>query len=193
MKAIERMVGNLSQRTRIANAVGSRAVSIVQGGIMAGRFTPNAPLTKAVKQGDKVLRDRGQLISSIAYKVEGNVVIVGTKHPAARLLHYGGVLTARNARYLAIPAGARTRGLMRSFGHTPRDCIEGMKNAGYSVWVSKAKSDGGVILARKGKRGEEFVLFILRRSVKIPARPFMRLGEDGKRRLAAVVLQELKR
>jgi phage gpG-like protein len=76
----------------ILDAIGNRAVSLVQKNIETGPWAQNAPLTASVKQGNKPLRDRGQLLSSITYRTETSKVVVGTNHPAAELLHKGGVL-----------------------------------------------------------------------------------------------------
>ena len=55
-----------------------------------------------------------------------------------------------------------------------RELIEAMRADGYSVF--KMKDDNGkstnILLAKKG-RGKPFALFLLKKSVKIPARPFL--------------------
>ena len=100
-------------------------------------------------------------------------------------------MSAKNARSLAIPAGARTRTLMRQYGATPRSCIDGMKAGGYSVWTVKAKGGSSVVMARKGKRGIPFALFILKRSVKIPARPFLFIDELDEKVILATIREDL--
>lgn len=170
LDALNRRMSNPS----LLEMVGVMAVSLVQKNIVSGSWAPNAPLTVDVKGSSKPLRDTGGLLASLAKRIEGGAVIVGTNHRAARILHDGGTITPKAARSLAIPAGKQTKAFMRMYGPTPRACIEGMKAAGYSVWIPKGKP---VILARQGK-GESartHLLFILRKSVTIPARPFMRL------------------
>jgi len=191
-EAIARLEGNLIRKSNIMHALGARGVSIIQKRISSGKFAPDSPLTRAVKGGDKVLRDRGQLYSGIAFRVEGDTIIIGTNHPAAKILHLGGTIRPKNAKYLALPAGAKTRTLMRQYGLTPRACIEGMKADGYSVWFNFARG-GANIMARKGKKGQLFLLFILKRSVTLPARPFMSLGEDGKEQLLKTFREEMMR
>lgn len=143
-------------------------VSSTQRKISSGISPANSPLTRNVKQGSKTLRDTGGLISSIAGKSGRTTAEAGTNKVYARILQEGGTITPKRAKSLAIPASARTRTLMRQFGSTPASCIRGMKGGGYTVWTQ-----GKAVMARKGKRGRPFVLFILRRSVKIPARPFL--------------------
>ncbi len=157
--------------------LGSVGVGLVQKNISNGNWTPNAPLTQAVKQNNKPLRDKGQLLASIAYRVEPDKAVIGTIHPAAEILHNGGVIRPKSARYLTIPANAEARAFMRRFGATPRKCIEGMKSAGYSIWFVFGKG-GKWVFAKKGAKGKLHLLFLLKTSVTIPARPFMELPPE---------------
>lgn len=160
---------------RVANYM----VSATQRRIAGGVQPPNAPLTIELKGGERTLRDRGGLMASIAGRSGPRRAEVGSAAVQARILQQGGVVTAKRAKSLAIPASARTRTLMRQYGATPRACIEGMQAAGYSVWRPKADKDGdgSVLMARKGKRGVPFALFFLKRSVHIPARPYLFIDE----------------
>jgi phage gpG-like protein len=170
----------------LLDVIGSAAEGLVIKNITSGNWAPNAPLTQAIKGNNKPLRDMGNLMGSIAHRVEGDRAVVGTNHIAARLLHYGGEVTAKKAQFLAIPAGRETRTFMRQYGLTPRTCIEGMKSAGYQIWIAKS-----IVMARKGKTGKPRALFLLRRSVHIPARPFMTLGEQGRTVLSRMVARRV--
>ena len=144
----------------------SSTIRKIQGGISP----PNAPLTQAVKRNNKTLRDRGLLTGSISGKSDRSGATVGTNYGPAKILHRGGIIRAKKTA-LYIPAGARTRTLMRSHGATPGSCIASMKSQGYYVW-----RQGNAIMAKKkgGKgKGGAFVLFVLKKEVKIPARPFL--------------------
>ena len=90
----------------------------------------------------------------------------------------GGTVTAKG-KSLAIPASYQTRLLMRKYNaQKPRELIEAMKADGYSVFRLKKEGGGSTnILLAKKKRGEPFALFILKKSVKIPARPYLYLDE----------------
>ncbi|MCF7952391.1 MAG: phage virion morphogenesis protein [Spirochaetaceae bacterium] len=159
-------------------------VSSTQRKITGGIAPPNAPLTRAVKQGSKTLRDTGGLLASFAGRSDRTSAQVGTNKKQARILQEGGTITPKKAKSLAIPASARTRTMMRRYGARPRSCITGMKGAGYSVWTQ-----GSVIMARKGKKGRPFVLFILKKSVKIPARPFLYIDKQDE----AIILEMIRR
>lgn len=170
----------------LLDELGSVAVAQVQKNIKTGSWAPNSALTQAVKQNGMPLRDSGGLLASINHRVEGSAAVVGTNHVAAEILHNGGTITPKRAKFLAIPAGKETRAFMRQYGLTPRACIEGMKAAGYKVWVAKS-----VIMARKGKTGKPLALFLLRRSVTIPARPFFRLPPASIQILERVVTRRV--
>jgi phage gpG-like protein len=170
----------------LLDTLGTAAEGIVVNNIKTGNWAPNAPLTQDIKGNAKPLQDSGGLMASIAHRVDGDKSIVGTTHIAARILHYGGEITAKRTKFLAIPAGRETRTFMRQYGLTPRACIEGMKGAGYNIWVAKS-----VIMARKGKTGMPRALFILRRSVTVPARPFMTLGPAGRAVLSRMVARRV--
>lgn len=170
----------------LLDVLGSAAEGLVVKNIKTGSWVANAPLTQDVKGNSKPLQDSGGLMGTIAHRVEGYLAIVGTNHIAAKLLHFGGEVRAKNTKFLAIPAGRQTRVFMRQYGLTPRACIEGMKAAGYQIWIAKS-----LIMARKGKTGKPRVLFLLRRSVTVPARPFMTLGDQGRTVLERMVARRV--
>lgn len=127
----------------------------------------NAALTKAVKQGGQTLRDTGALAASIAPHHGKDWASAGTKLRYARINQEGGVIRSRG-KGLWIPAGSRTRTLMRRYGAASAGrLISAMRADGYALWRR-----GSAFLARKG-RGSAFVLFIIKNAVRIPARPFL--------------------
>jgi len=173
----------------LTNEVGRYMVSSTQRKIKEGVPPPNVPLTRAYKKGSKLtLRDTGRLLSSITYKADSEKAVIGADVEYARIQQLGGVIKPKKARELYIPASWKTRQLMRKFGATPARCIEGMKRAGYQVYRPKGKK---VIMARTGKRGKPFVLFILKRQVEIPARPFLGIDEKDKKVIKQKVLKWL--
>ncbi len=175
--------GNLSGvMRRVADYMVSSTVKKIASGVPPA----NAPLTRAVKGGSNTLRDSGGLMSSIAGKSGQTSAEAGTNKIQARMLQKGGTITPKRSKYLAIPASARTRTLMRQFGSKPASCISGMKGGGYSVWPQ-----GNVLMARKGKRGRPFALFILKSSVKIPARPFLYIDDEDEAIIVEMIRNEL--
>lgn len=90
-------------------------------------------------------------------------VVAGQKLKYAKIHEFGGIIKPINAAFLAIPIGeAKTAAGVARF--SPRQITA----AGYDGSFVK----GGILF---GKRGKDAVpLFVLRSSVKIPARPFMR-------------------
>ena len=181
---VTKSVGELAKRLksgsleptmrRVSKYLVSSAVRKINGNIPP----ENAPLTQEVKQGNKTLRDNGQLMASIAPQNGKDWAAAQTNKKQAKILQEGGTITAKG-KSLAIPASYQTRLLMRRYNaQKPRELIEAMKADGYSVFRLKKEGGGSTnILLAKKKRGEPFALFILKKSVKIPARPFLYLDE----------------
>lgn len=168
-------IGRRISDPALLDVLGSAAEGLVIKNIKTGSWAANSALTQEVKGNAKPLQDSGRFLASIAHRVEGDKAVVGSTHVAARILHYGGTIRPKAAKNLAIPASHDTRTFMRMYGLTPRTCIEGMKNAGYKIWIS-----GACIMAQKGKTGKPRALFILRKSITIQARHYMTLGVEGR-------------
>lgn len=181
---VTKSVGELAKRLRsgsleptmrrVSKYLVSSAVRKINGNIPP----ENAPLTQEVKQGNKTLRDNGQLMASIAPQNGKDWAAAQTNKKQAKILQEGGTVTAKG-KSLAIPASYQTRLLLRRYNaQKPRELIEAMKADGYSVFRLKKEGGGSTnILLAKKKRGEPFALFILKKSVKIPARPYLYLNE----------------
>jgi len=148
----------------------SYLVSTAQRRIKTGLRPKNSALTESVKGGTTPLMDSGSYLASIAGKSSATTAQAGTNKKQARLLQEGGIVKAKRAKNLAIPAGAKTRTLMRRYGMTPRTCIEAMEADGYSIYLTPRSQ---VLWAKKGKTGRPFPLFILKKSIRIPARPHL--------------------
>lgn len=131
-----------------------------------------------------VLKVRGgALRRSIAGKVEGDTTITlsagdGRKVRYAAIHEYGGTIRPKNSKYLAIPVGpARTASGVSRYA-SPRD-VPGL------TFAQSRKGQPMLVKAEgKGKNGAGTVYFLLRRQVRIPARPF--LGPAMKKMAAAL-------
>lgn len=166
--------------------IGQYMVASTQRKIAGGIKPKNAPLTVAVKQNTKTLRDRGQLLASITSRSDKDSAIVGTNHIGAKLHQFGGTVKAKK-KWLWIPASSWTRTQQRKYGFSPGDVMKGLKENGYSTWF-QINEDSGVVMAEKKlkrkKRDEQgkvvhnaIVVFILKKFVIIPARPYLFLDE----------------
>lgn len=139
-----------------------------------------APLAFArPRGGDKPLRDTGLLMASITSTGgQGHVeqltdrdLVVGTNLGRAAIHQYGGTITPKKGKYLAIPLTkeAQRAGSPSNF-------------AGDLVPIFGAK--GGVLIEKKAKgrgkkqRVEEVAQFALVKSVVIPARPYLGFGQQ---------------
>lgn len=133
--------------------IGQYMTSSSQNKIQGNISPDNAPLTRAFKKGGLTLRDTGQYAASITSRSDNTKAVVGTAAIQGRLIHEGGVIRPQKARRLYVPAGYKTRQMMRKFGLTPGKCIEGMKEAGYNIW--KSKSGKALMASLKGAKGKK--------------------------------------
>jgi phage gpG-like protein len=153
--------------------------------IKTGVPPPNSPLTAKIKSGAQTLRDSGGLAQSIAPHSGAAWADASTNKSQAKILQEGGTIRPKNARSLWIPAGPRTRTLMRAYGApSAAALINAMRADGYSFFKPPLSK---VFCAVKGKRGKPFALFIIRSWVKIPARPFLYIDKKDEAFLTALV------
>ena len=177
---VDRLLFKVADTRTLMEKLGARFVSTTVDRINRGIEPPNAPLTREwKKESNTPLRDTGRLMSSITYKAGKDLVIWGSNLLYAGIHQLGGTIKPVNAKKLAIPAGWDTRRLMRKYGETPEKCIEGLKKAGWKIWFRDRSIMG--VPPRKRKKAEPVVLFIRKKKVEIPARPFLRFEEPEKR------------
>ena len=162
-----------------------KALSAIQKNIEGGIKPDNAPLTKAVKQGNNTLRDSGRLRASLTARHSDTEAVVGTNVPYAHFHNPEDgrtetVIRPKNAKFLCLPAGPETRKLFRKYGWSPREVIAALEAKGFAVYRPYKRCGGersNVIMAKeKGK--EPFAVFVLKKSIKIPVRPFMFLPDS---------------
>ncbi len=158
--------------------------------IKAGISPSNAPLTQKVKGGDRTLRDTNALAASISPHSGDAWADASTNLPYARIQQEGGIVRAKRAKALYIPAGPKTRQLMRQYNaDSPRDLIGKMESDGYEFFYTRLSK----VLYAKKKRGQPFLLFILRRSVKIPARPYLYHDQEDERFILNLVRKAVRK
>lgn len=151
----------------LLTTIGVRLSQSIKARLRSGLVRPTTN-----KAGATLVKS-AKLLNSIHYQVAGNRVIVGTNLAYARIQHEGGTITPRHARFLAIPlcpeASVRKP---RDFDHT---------------FIAK----GVIFQTVEGK--EPRPLYALKRSVKLPARPFLFLDDptrDTLRNLVAAYVNQ---
>jgi len=183
LEALDRLAANLRSPGKLA-VIGSMAAEMIRSKIHSGEgFVPLSPATTAYRGPGRPLQDTGALRDSITFKVvDEKTVSVGTNKPYAAIQNNGGVIRAKNGKWLWIPA-AGTRQLQRRYGYNVTDVLNGLKAAGYTVFFMKDKR---VVCYREKRRtrnekGELYfrvhIIFYLKKSVEIPARRFFYLND----------------
>lgn len=105
--------------------------------------------------------------------------IVGTNVPYARIQELGGTLKPRTKKYLTVPVNDRAA-QMRANTKDLRT---------QNLTFRKGRHPGIAFLWRttKGKNARSELMFVLKRFVRIPARPFMRPAATSKENQSAMV------
>lgn len=141
---------------------------------------------------DQPLRDKGLLAASMSARGKGFFQQVedfrleqGTNLEYAALHQYGGVVSAKRAKYLTIPL---TKEAARSGGarQFPRKLFFLRSKKG-SLFLAETKTKGR-------KKAKSLTLhYILKKSVTVPTRPFLGFGEWLLRQLDVILADELRR
>jgi phage gpG-like protein len=157
----------------VASYLRSQADKRIKNGVPP----PNSPLTARVKQGSNTLRDLGTLMRSTASHSGNLWADCSTAAKQARILQYGGTIKAKG-KALYIPAGPETRRLMKRYGaQSPGALIAAMRAEGYTFFYTPLTR---AFCAVK-KKGKPFALFVTRKSITIPARPFLHIDPKDER------------
>lgn len=140
--------------------------------------TPLSSLTaKNRVKGGKPLYDRGNLFRSIRGYSDLNKITIGSNHVAARIHNRGGIIKPKKSQTLVLPA---SRLVKSKYGYGKFDLktvLKNMKKDGYTIsWTPRA------ILGRKNK-GQIEVLFVRKKSVKIPKRTYLWISDYDKKNI----------
>lgn len=124
--------------------------------VIAGEFVRSAAAREVVANG---LVDTGNLAGSIEAKpVSWNKVRIGTNVVYAAIHEFGGKIKAKNAGALTIPLTKEAR--LKTAGDFP------------DLFILKTKKN--TFLARNKEDGQIEFVYLLKKSVTIPARPYLR-------------------
>lgn len=151
--------------------IGVLVVRQVGARIRTGNVTP-----KTNKHG-RTLVDRGHLLRSIKYRIDGDAVVISAgaaNVPYARIHHEGGIIRPKNAKYLAIPL-------------TPQAKLYRPRDYPGDTFIKK----GIIFLKLEG--GQIQPLYVLKKQVEIPARRYMFADERDKNLIREAVKGWLKR
>lgn len=172
----------LDDLQRRLDRAGRRMVSSTQAKISGTSSPANAPLTTALKGSSKPLRDTGALMASINHRVEGLTVRVGTNRLGARINQQGGTIQAKPGKMLWIPASRAVKTRLAGAGGSIGRLLNRYRR---SYWLYR-KGNAFFARPKRGDARKEVMLFILRRSVTIPARPFLYVDDKDEQMLRSV-------
>ena len=128
-----------------------------------GRPTRWKPSRRAESGHKTLVGPTRSLMTGINKRVTKKTVSVGLKDKRARLLNYGGKVVPKNAKYLTIPVGLTANEKRR--GLTARDFE--------NTFFHESKNGKLFLMQNMGKGEKPRVLFLLVKSMIMPARPFI--------------------
>lgn len=136
----------------LLRAIGIRIRDRIKQRIRNGEIMP----ATTGKRSGRTLFTRGHLSRSIAYRVEGNQIIISAGNaavPYAKIQHFGGVIRPKKAKYLAIPLNNKAKMFK------PKDFPE-------PTFIAK-----GTIFSKENNK--IVPQYRLVKEVTLPARPYM--------------------
>jgi hypothetical protein len=131
---------------------------------------------KGKSKSGKHLLGAGHLKSGINYKIQGKKIIQHVTGPAkvyARILHEGGTIKPKTAKYLVIPLTPAAK------VKKPRDFDD--------TFIKKG------IIFRKKDNGKLEALYVLKKSVDIPAYDYFKLDESDMKIIITRVTNHIKK
>lgn len=131
---------------------------------------------RARNEGGQTLRLTSRLRNSITYVASRTSVEAGTNVVSAAIHQFGGIIRAKKGPFLAIPITPQARA-----AGSPRN-MQGL---------AVVQSLKGQFMLVESKTG--VVHYLLRRQVRIPARPFMGVSADDSVELIRVMNSHLER
>lgn len=135
-----------------------------------GRPRKWKPSRRALQTGHKTLiGSTRSLMTKITKRVGKHFVEVGLTDKRARLLNYGGKVVPKTAQYLTIPIGLTEN--EKRLGMKARD----FKNTYFAraSTLDLDRKEKLFLMQNMGKGEKPRVLFLLTKSITMPARPFM--------------------
>lgn len=120
------------------------------------------PKGKTKKSGKRLIRSL-QMVNQFRFDIRGSKIILGPSGPSkkyAKIIHEGGIITPKKAKFLAIPLTPAAR-VMK-----PRDFTD--------TFIAK-----NCIMLKTGKGPKDFIpIYALKKSVEIPAFNWLRVDAD---------------
>jgi phage gpG-like protein len=178
---VEAIAAHASDTRPLKAAIGQAFVAGTKrrfrsGGEPAGSWPKSR---RAREQGGQTLVDTGHLRRSVSFRVEGDRVVVGSNVRQAAIHQFGGVIRPKAGKALAIPMSG----------------VKGRPGDFSDTFIRATKDEGGAgakamaIIWQQGDPPK--ALFVLVKSVTIPARPFGGYGDYEARTVRRLVRKYL--
>jgi phage gpG-like protein len=152
---------------KLLSSLGILITRDIKRRIREGRIIPKS------KSSGTTLVKSGKLANSISHVVSGEQLIVGTNLKYARIHHEGGIIRPLSAKYLAIPL-------------TPEAATKKPREY-QNTFIQKS------VIFRDLGNGEIEALYVLKKQVTIPARPYMNITDDTWERMRQMTMEYIEK
>jgi phage gpG-like protein len=132
--------------------------------------------------GNKPLLDKGLLQASISASVTQEELWLRANHPGAAVHQFGATIVPKRAKALTIPVSKEAKRIgSPGRGRFPRPLFVVARGAGQTGFLAEGRPDGKGIT----------IHYLLRRSVTIPARPYLGWSESTIKKMERVLADKL--
>jgi len=153
------------------NAIGQKIADRIKDRIRENRVVATDPNTPKKKSGATLMQS-SKLMQSIHHLVVGDTVYIGTNLAYGKIHHTGGNIFAKPGKALAVPIHELSK------NKSPKD-FPNLKKLYRPDPDNKDKLICYLGIKGKTTRGDK-LLFVLRKKITIPARPYMLLDNTDR-------------
>jgi len=152
--------------------IGSMIADRIKLRIREGRVVSTEQNARKKTSGTTLLKS-SRLANSIRHFVRGDTIYIGTPVKYAEIHHKGGDIIPNNAQSLAIPIHDTSKNKSpKDFPNLEKIVLPDSNNPGKFICYLGIKA--------KTKRQRDILLFVLKKRVHIPTRPYMFLDKDDR-------------
>jgi phage gpG-like protein len=156
---------------KILRIIGVTIRDRIKSRIRTGKIKPESN-----NQGTTLVQS-SRLLRSIKYQISGDKILIGTNLAYAKIQHEGGTITPKKAKYLAIPLQKIAK------VKSPRDFQNTFIRNGI---IFQKQADDKII-----------ALYVLKKSVTIPARPYLFIDDQDEKivitRITPLLEEDIKK
>jgi phage gpG-like protein len=176
-RVTQTLTGSLQRPEQLTNVLAAALLRSARRNFEAGgRPLPWLP-SQGSREGGRVLIQSGRLMNSLRRRHNAREATVYSRDVRARIHELGGTIVPRRAKALTIPLCPEARRKRATEFDRKK------------TFLLKRPGKDPVIMLKGEEGGQATALYVLKKSVRIPARPFLRPPEDELREMIELTRQ----